>query len=209
MFNSYYDKKDSGIVSCIVFLLLGLALIIWPEVAKDSITKILGITILALGLISLITSLVRPKNPEKTEAHSGLLASNGLVAIIFGLILIFMGDIFFRFLAYLFGAVLIYSGVVSLVSLIVSVGKIRVNAIHYIVPILSIIVGLVFFFLPNDLATWMFILFGAVLVLNSVSKLISIFAIKKEFNEKYRGAVVEDAKVIEETAGEENTSEEK
>ncbi|MFA7115992.1 MAG: DUF308 domain-containing protein [Bacteroidales bacterium] len=173
-------------------LLLGLALIIWPEIAQDTLVIIIGTIILLIGIISIIIAY-----SNKTQINT-LVAINGIVDILFGIVLVLFPTFFAGLLMFLFGAMLIFFGIMSLIELIRANKLIKVSNFLWLGPILTLIFGIVLFINPFKSAKWLIIFFGIGIILYSLTEFYTAIKTRK-INSQYTDAEILADETSEET----------
>lgn len=187
--NVFFDRSY-GYARAIIALAGGLILVIWPEAVKNSIMIILGGLILAVGLVSLILSYTGKWKKEKVP----LLLLNSIVDIAFGLVLIIFPKFFTGLIMFVFGLVLLIFGLGEIINLFRTAKVVRVPWPLYVGPALTLILGIVMFFFPSESGNVLFILFGATMLLYSVSEFASTYTIRKRMKD-----LNSDIEIIEET----------
>lgn len=173
--NVFFDRSY-GYSRAIIALIGGLVLVVWPEAVKNSIMIILGALILAVGLVSLILSYTGKWKKEKVP----LLLLNSIVDIAFGLVLIIFPKFFAELIMFVFGLVLLVFGLGEIINLFRSAKTVRVPWPLYIGPAITLILGIVMFFFPDRSSNAVFVVFGATLLLYSVSEFASTYTIRRE-----------------------------
>lgn len=173
--NVFFDRSY-GYSRAIIALIGGLVLVVWPEAVKNSIMIILGALILAVGLVSLILSYTGKWKKEKVP----LLLLNSIVDIAFGLVLIISPKFFAELIMFVFGLVLLVFGLGEIINLFRSAKTVRVPWPLYIGPAITLILGIVMFFFPDRSSNAVFVVFGATLLLYSVSEFASTYTIRRE-----------------------------
>ena len=172
--NVFFDRSY-GYARAIIALVGGLILVIWPAAVKNSIMIILGALILAVGLVSLIMSYTGKWKKEKVP----LLLLNSIVDIAFGLVLIIFPKFFTGLIMFVFGLVLLVFGLGEIINLFRTAKAVRVPWPLYIGPAVTLILGIVMFFFPEQSGNTLFVLFGATLLLYSVSEFASTYTIRR------------------------------
>lgn len=173
--NVFFDRSY-GYSRAIIALIGGLVLVVWQEAVKNSIMIILGALILAVGLVSLILSYTGKWKKEKVP----LLLLNSIVDIAFGLVLIIFPKFFAELIMFVFGLVLLVFGLGEIINLFRSAKTVRVPWPLYIGPAITLILGIVMFFFPDRSSNAVFVVFGATLLLYSVSEFASTYTIRRE-----------------------------
>lgn len=183
LFNPAY-----GIIRSIITLLLGLAIVIWPDIAVNLFVRILGAVMLLVGGVSLAI------NFTGKERLGSLFAMSGIISAVFGVILLVFPDFFVNLVSYLFGVLMIFFSIGQIVTLI-SAGKYaKVKFTYYIIPILIFIGGVVMLINPYNAVSTIFIVFGIALILYAVMEFLLAVKFGKLFKEAEAAAAREEAK---------------
>ena len=176
--NVFFDRSY-GYARAIIALAGGLILVIWPEAVKNSIMIILGALILAVGLVSLIMSYTGKWKKEKVP----LLLLNSIVDIAFGLVLIIFPDFFMSVIFFVFGLILLIFGLGEIINLFRTAKAVRVPWPLYIGPLITLVLGVIMFFNPSWVSNALFVVFGAALLLYSVSEFASTYTIRRKMKD--------------------------
>lgn len=176
--NVFFDRSY-GYARAIIALAGGLILVIWPEAVKNSIMIILGALILAVGLVSLIMSYTGKWKKEKVP----LLLLNSIVDIAFGLVLIIFPDFFMSVIFFVFGLILLIFGLGEIINLFRTAKAVRVPWPLYIGPLITLVLGVIMFFNPSWVSSALFVVFGAALLLYSVSEFASTYTIRRRMKD--------------------------
>ena len=179
--NVFFDRSY-GYARAIIALAGGLILVIWPEAVKNSIMIILGALILAVGLVSLIMSYTGKWKKEKVP----LLLLNSIVDIAFGLVLIIFPDFFMSVIFFVFGLILLIFGLGEIINLFRTAKAVRVPWPLYIGPLITLVLGVIMFFNPSWVSNALFVVFGAALLLYSVSEFASTYTIRRKMKDGNR-----------------------
>lgn len=183
LFNPAY-----GFVRALVGLMLGLAMVVWPGTAAVTVVKLIGAVLIIIGAVSVAMSF------KDSEGHPGLLSFNGFFDIVFGICLVVFASFFVKLIMYLFGLVMLIFGVGQIVNLS-SVRKIvSVGVGYYVLPVLISICGLVLISNPFKAQEMLFMVFGAGLIVYSVSEIISTLILRKAYKvqKQHNDNLVED-----------------
>ena len=178
--NIFFDRSY-GYARAIVTLILGLVLVIWPEQVQKYIMTILGALILAIGVVSIILSYTGKWKNEKVP----LLMLNAIVDIAFGLVLIIFPSFFINFIMFVFGLLLLIFSLSDIISLVRISKTMPLPRTLFIGPVIILILGIVMFFFPSKTGDWLFILFGAGLIIYAVTEFISTYTIRKKIRQNY------------------------
>lgn len=190
--NVFFDRSY-GYARAIIALVGGLILVIWPETVKNSIMIILGSLILAVGIVSIVLSYTGKWRKEKVP----LLLLNSIVDIAFGLVLIIFPKFFTGLIMFVFGLILLIFGLGEIVNLFRTAKAVRVPWPLYIGPAVTLILGVAMFFFPDKSGNALFVIFGATLLLYSISEFASTYTIRKEMK-NVEVEIEKDIKQIEE-----------
>ncbi|HIZ85649.1 MAG TPA: DUF308 domain-containing protein [Candidatus Coprenecus stercoravium] len=176
--NVFFDRSY-GYARAIVALIGGLLLVIWPEEIKNYCMYILGALILTIGIVNMVLSYTGKWKREKVP----LLTLNSIVDIAFGLLLLIFPSFFINFIMFVFGLILLIFGLGDVVNLIRTSRIMRLPWTLYIGPAAVLILGVLMFFYPDKAGNWLFILFGAGLLLYSVSEFLSTYTIRRKMKD--------------------------
>lgn len=190
--NVFFDRSY-GYARAIIALVGGLILVIWPETVKNSIMIILGSLILAVGIVSIVLSYTGKWRKEKVP----LLLLNSIVDIAFGLVLIIFPKFFTGLIMFVFGLILLIFGLGEIINLFRTAKAVRVPWPLYIGPAVTLILGVAMFFFPDKSGNALFVIFGATLLLYSISEFASTYTIRKEMK-NVEVEIEKDIKQIEE-----------
>ena len=163
----------------IIAFIVGLTLIIWPEIIKQYIVLIIGGLILSVGIASLIYYFI-----EKEKGNiSNILLINAAVSGLFGLVLLVFPNFFAGLVMFIFGIVLTFLGISRLSKLIQAAKVVQLHWGMYIVPSLTTLAGILLFFYPDRSGNLLFIIFGIILLAYSISDFVSMYMIQKRIKE--------------------------
>ncbi len=176
--NVFFDRSY-GYARAIVALIGGLVLVIWPEQVKNYCMYILGALILLIGIVNIILYYTGKWKKEKIS----LLMLNSIVDIAFGLVLLIFPSFFINFIMFVFGLVLLIFGLGDIVNLVRASRAIQIPWTVFLGPAFTVIIGVIMFFFPNQAGNWLFILFGAGLLLYSLSEFASTYIVRKRMKE--------------------------
>ena len=176
--NVFFDRSY-GYARAIVALIGGLVLVIWPEQVKNYCMYILGALILLIGIVNIILYYTGRWKKEKIS----LLMLNSIVDIAFGLVLLVFPSFFINFIMFVFGLVLLIFGLGDIVNLVRTAKVVRIPWTVFLGPALTVIIGVIMFFFPSKAGNWLFILFGAGLLLYSLSEFASTYIVSKRMKE--------------------------
>ncbi len=178
-FYTFFDLSY-GYARAIIAFCLGLSLIIWPEQIQKYIIYILGGLIFLVGAISLILSLTGKWKSDEAS----LLTMNAIVEMAFGLVLICFPTFFLGIIMFLFGFVLLLFGISEIVVLIRSLKSVHFSWVLFIGPVLTSACGFIIFLNIFPTLNFLFIFFGAALLIYSISEFISTYRVRMALKTK-------------------------
>lgn len=173
--------KWSNILISVICIVIGILLIAFPKVSGDVITSIIGIGFLALGAVAVINYFLIPVK----DAFYRNDFLYGVIAIVFGLIIMTKQDLIADLVPVILGLVITASGVRKVQEAIVAKRmQYSQAAFYFVMGIISIILGLVImFWLSGQTAkNIVFIVIGAGLVYDGVSDLITTLFLANKFS---------------------------
>lgn len=182
-----------SLVRIVCALIIGLVLVLWPDVAVQYLVITLGVLFLIPGLISLISYF--GSKPE--EGVSRRFPIEGTGSLLFGLWLIIMPAFFADVLMFLLGFILILGGVQQIASLSMARRWTIVPGAFYVVPSLILLAGIVALFNPTGVRNTAFMIIGISSLVYAVSELINWFKFTRRKPQKPVSDDIEDAKIIE------------
>lgn len=159
---------DYSTLSGIFALILGLLLVIWPDIAINYLVITVGVLFLIPGLISLLGFFSRV---YRKEGASGMFPVAGMGSVLFGLWLMIMPSFFVNILMYVLGFVLILGSIHQISSLTSARKWTTVPAGFYVMPVLIFMAGLVIVINPFTVASAAFMMLGIACMVFGLSQL--------------------------------------
>lgn len=148
-----------ALVSSLCALVIGILLVIRPDVAVNYLIITIGALFLAPGLVGVLSyfSMWKTKNLDKNHWYIPLVA---IGSIFFGIWLILKPSFFVEILMYVLGVLLVLGGISQLANLIAARSFMPVPFGVYIVPVLILAAGITVLFNPFATAEIPFIVLG-------------------------------------------------
>lgn len=170
----------------ILAIVLGLVLVIWPDVALRYIIMFIGMIFLTTGLVAFIVS-----NRNHEDHRRSLVPFSGIGSMALGLILLCWPSFFTTVFMFILSFILIIAAIGQFVSLAVAKQWGLVSPLSYVYASLILIAGIVVLFNPFTSAEGVFRLFGITAVFYGITDLLNQYRIRKvrrahEENEKIR-----------------------
>lgn len=175
IFNNSY-----GYYKSIIALVLGIVLVVWPESAVNLIIIVLGALALLFGTVSIVVSL---KKEESESNKKSLLTMNGLASVVLGLVLIIFPTFFAGVVMFLFGAMLLVSGVFEISNLVSLKKSVDIPVSLFVGPVITALCGIIIFFNPFATTKLIFIFFGASLILYAITSYLSTHKVNSLLND--------------------------
>lgn len=157
----------SSILAALVTIALGVLLVWWPDRSMDFLCLMLGITIFAIGIIYILGWLARRK-----KGVPAFFVLPGVILCALGVWLMTSPDSVIILIQYIFGAILIFHGVIDLQGALALAGH-RWNRWWLDLLLTALTIGLGVLILLNPFGTFsaLVILIGAALIYDGVSDL--------------------------------------
>lgn len=173
----------SGLLRALCAIAVGALLVKYREQTVEWMTIAIGIMFFVSGVFSCVTYFVARGKRDDIQVFDAdgrqltgakpVFPIVGLGSLILGLVLAVMPGVFVTYLVYMLAALLILGAVGQFVSLIAASRIARIGAYFWIMPSLTLLVGLVALVSPGSIAAaplfvigWAMIVYGAVETLN-------------------------------------------
>ncbi len=173
--------KWSSILTSIAFIIVGLLLVVFPDVSASVLATILGLGVILYGIINFVTYFL-------LDVRDSLYRNEflvGIVCFIIGGLIIFKKEWLMSLVPIIFGLAIMISGFVKLQKAVVAM---RIGFHSYIgyllMAIISIVLGfIIMFFMGGDTAAnILFITIGIGLMFSGISDLISTCVLAGKMN---------------------------
>nr|WP_320058490.1 DUF308 domain-containing protein [uncultured Bacteroides sp.] len=177
-------------------LIVGLVVVIWPDVAAVYIVITIGILFMIPGLVVTIGYFTKKASQEVSNRFP----IEGVGSFLFGLWLVVMPAFFADVLMLLLGFMLMMGGVQQIGLLIMARKWIQVPGAYYIIPLLILFAGLFVILNPTGVRNTAFIIIGITSLIYALSELIGWLKFMRRKPKPPVAASlleIEDAEVIE------------
>ena len=166
----------------VLMLVLGMALLIWPETMLNTIVKLIAAFLIAAGIATFYFTREDNKGVAQDDQR-GFLKSfaslNVAVYLCFGILMFLFPSFFVSIMVFLFGAILLLLGIGQLVNLFLSSRYTKLSGYMYIVPAVVTICGIILFFQPFTAKNVLTMFFGGCLAGYGAVELVSAWVLRK------------------------------
>ena len=173
-------KGKSYITTYLSALVIGILLLLFHdrEALYNTVVLVTGVLILIPSLVLLIAELVRKHPQDKETGYAATLKWTSIVAsvagIAFGIWMISNPAFFVHAIIYTLGAILILVGIIQIASIYMAARPLRPALGWFIVPLLTLLAGVVIIVLgPDKVAAAAGLLTGIMLVVYAANGLAS------------------------------------
>lgn len=167
-----------SIISSIVFLILGVIMFIYPELTLEIIAKVIGFTIIGIGIIGILQYI---KNREQASFKFNLIYV--LTTIILGIVAVYRYKVISSILPVILGIWVCFD---SFIKLRMAIGIKNMGIANYKYPlfmsIFSLVIGIFLVLNPFLTATFIVKLVAASIIIYSVIDIIQDYTIAKYLN---------------------------
>lgn len=178
-------------VRFVIAVIIGLILVMWPDSASNYLVITLGVLFVIPGLLGFLDYFTGTK---KSPRHFPIA---GLGSFLFGLWLIIMPGFFANLLMFFLGGVLVIGGIQQLYAVTVARRWTTVSFGFYILPVLTLLAGLLVIVNPEGVRNAAFVIIGVTCLVYAVSELINWFRFTNRKSKRVATRnTVEDAKVL-------------
>ncbi|MGM9941910.1 MAG: DUF308 domain-containing protein [Bulleidia sp.] len=194
--------KWSQILMSVSYIILGILLIMFPDISGKVISYVLGIGAIVYGIVNLTIYFLL--NVRDSLYRNEFII--GIASIVFGLLIILKSDVIIGLIPLLLGLIIMISGFINLQKGVVAyrIGYNR-SMVYVLISAISIIFGVaIMFFMSGKTAMdILYIVIGAGLVYSGASDLIATLVLANRMNAFIRAFEEKAPKVIDVEATEE------
>lgn len=197
---------QSSVVRALSGIIVGMLLVKYREQTVTWITVAIGVLFFVSGVFSCATYLVARSKKDDIQVFdadgrqlTGLTPTfpiAGIGSLVLGLILAIMPGTFIASLMYILAAMLILGAVSQITNLVAASRVARIGIYFWIMPILTLLIGIVAFVAPSSIATaplfvigWAMIVYGAVELVNALK----IYQLRRTMERSLRNNDAHDA----------------
>ena len=172
-----HEQRMSSIAAALVTILLGVILIWWPDRSVNFLCMLLGVSIFITGIIYILGWLAR-----RREGVPAFFVLPGVILCALGIWLMTSPASVIKLIQYIFGAILIFHGVVDLQG---SVALMRQRWgrwwVDLLLALLTVALGALILLNPFGTFAALVVLIGAALIFDGVSDLCIIWRLSRAF----------------------------
>ena len=195
------SRRVSCTLSALCFIGLGVCLLVWPELSRVWICRLLGAALLITGGVYVASHFMKSKGAAVVFQYDLIL---GAVLASVGVWLLTTPDLISAFLQYILGAILIVHGVIDLQgALNLRSGGSRHWWPACLIALITLVLGAVVIWNPFASINALLMLVGVALIYDGVSDLVILFQLTRTFRKVKEAAeeileqAAEEADVIE------------
>ena len=172
------QSYQTSIIRDLIFLVLGVILAIYQSAIIENCVRFVGAAVMLVSGISAF-KVFRIKD-EKSKSFIWV----GVVfALLFGLFIFFMPQLFTGFLAILFGLLLLWGGVLQLITLVKALKWTTFNFVSFFVPLLNIAIGVAMVFATESFLDSSMWLIGLAMIFYAVTDFVTQYSMYKKYGE--------------------------
>lgn len=199
----------ASIIRDAIFLILGLVLAIYQSAIIENCVRFVGAAVVLVSGISAY-KLIR----MKVDKSQSIIWVGVVAALLFGLFIFFVPQVFTGFLAVLFGLLLLWGGVLQLITLIKALKWTSFNFVSFFFPLLNIAIGVAMVFATESFLNSSMWLVGLAMIFYAITDFVTQYSMYKKYGEveikdgnenvAQKGDEVVEAEIIEDAPVESN-----
>lgn len=171
------SKINSAVLRSFLAVILGVLLVMWPEIAVTYLVITIGVLFILPGVFSLLSYFTRDK--RKPGEMTRNFPIEGVGSILFGGWLVIMPEFFVSILMYILGALLVLAGTFQIISLARVRKYYTVGWGYYVIPFLVFMTGILILAYPFAVAANTFVIFGVASIVYGLSDLVHAYKFRK------------------------------
>ena len=168
----------ASIVRDAIFFILGLVLAIYQSAIIENCVRFVGATIVLVAGISAYKLIKMNVSSSQSVIWVGVVA-----ALLFGLFIFFMPQVFTGFLAVLFGLLLLWGGALQLITLIKALKWTSFNFVSFFFPLLNIAIGVAMVFATESFIDNSMWLIGLAMIFYAITDFATQYSMYKKYGE--------------------------
>lgn len=184
-------------MSSICALIIGILLVVWPDVAINYLVISIGVLFLLPGLFGLFSYMSVARKREEAGIHMGFPVI-ALGSALFGFWLMITPSFFVSILMYVLGVLLVLGGLSQIMNFMSLRNYAHVPLGVFIIPVLILSAGILVLFNPFEAATIPFMILGIASIVYGATDLIRLLEYRKRIKEQ-ESNIVDVTPIEEET----------
>ncbi len=168
----------ASIIRDVIFFILGLILAIYQSAIIENCVRFVGAAIVLVSGISAYKLIKMNVNKSQSIIWIGVVA-----ALLFGLFIFFMPQVFTGFLAVLFGLLLLWGGTLQLITLIKALKWTSFNFVSFFFPLLNVAIGVAMVFATQSFIDSSMWLVGLAMIFYAVTDFVTQYSMYKKYGE--------------------------
>lgn len=176
MFSVQNTNPNRQLFRGIVSMLIGIAVLIVPDLTLITVMRALGVLLLADGAVAFLIRFFRKKD-ENQNIYS--LMPRGTLSIIMGTILVLFPTLLVNVFVFVFGLILVLAGFSQLLNQLGGRGKLGFSLFLTLIALISLVTGIVLLTKPFESAQVILMIFGAVIAIYGIGEVVWSFKIRK------------------------------
>jgi len=167
------NKISINLLTNIILLFAGLLLLIFAKQPNvlTWVARILGALFVLPSLIYLVMVGIKQATTRTSTDFMGILPALG--GICFGIVLMLKAAMFEGIVVMLMGVLMLALGVFHIIYLLLSIGKVRVSVLHFLLPLIVVAMGAAVLYMPSlrESDSLVVVLTGIALLLFNITSL--------------------------------------
>lgn len=168
----------ASIIRDAIFLILGLVLAIYQSAIIENCVRFVGAAVVLVSGISAY-KLIR----MKVDKSQSVIWVGVVAALLFGLFIFFVPHVFTGFLAVLFGLLLLWGGVLQLITLIKALKWTSFNFVSFFFPLLNIAIGVAMVFATESFLNSSMWLVGLAMIFYAITDFVTQYSMYRKYGE--------------------------
>ena len=170
-------------MSSICALIIGILLVVWPDVAINYLVITIGVLFLLPGLFGLFTYFSVARKQQEAGVHMAFPVI-ALGSTLFGFWLMISPAFFVSILMYVLGVLLVLGGLSQIMNFVTLRTYAHVPVGVFVIPVLLLLAGIVVLCNPFEVATIPFMILGISGIIYGATDLIRLFEYRKRMKEQ-------------------------
>lgn len=176
-----------SLLSTICSLIIGVLLVVWPDVAVSYLVISIGVLFLIPGLIGVFSYF--SSNGKGEGSVRKMFPVPALGSVILGFWLMIMPKFFVGILMYVLGVLLVLAGLSQLMKLISVRNAVRVPFLMYFLSVLILVAGMLVLINPFGAAEIPFMILGISAIVYALTDMLRLIRYKKKQIEEEKNIV--------------------